>query len=72
MNGKTATLLKKWAVVNEAPSRAVKRLWKDTPRNKKFALRLKAMDQIAQVNEKLEIVKTPTGRTLLLSTQRIS
>ena len=72
MNGKTVTMLRRWATLNKAPFRAVKRLWKDTPRDKRPALRMKALTQIRDDGDNFEIVTTPTGRTLLLSKNRVS
>ena len=39
MRGKTVKMLRKYATANEEPFRAVKRAWKNTPRDKRPKLR---------------------------------
>jgi len=39
MNARTSKLLRKYALGNDFAHRAIKRIWKNTPRNKKYSLR---------------------------------
>ena len=46
MNSKTATLLNRWAIATGAPKRIAKKLWKNTPRNRKGWLRDNIEEQL--------------------------
>ena len=41
MNKKTARLIRKYARETDVPYRPLKRIWRNTPKNKKYSLRKK-------------------------------
>ena len=69
MNGKTATLLRRIAVLTEQPNRIVKRMWNETPRNKRNFVRrtLEAEIRLQKKDEDFDVVKTSDGKTLIVS-----